>query len=250
MIKKSIFIALFICLSLLALSQPSDNSLIDRGRKAYKTGKFDTALEAYKALEKKGYKSFALFYNLGNTYFKLKDIPHAILYYERAKKLNSSDEDLLFNLQLANTKITDKVNKLSSGTNFAQVILWLNTDTWALGSFIFFLLFLISLLLFLYVASAPKKRALFSVFSFCLLFSVATAFMAYENQHILNGTKEGIVFESSTTVKSAPGESGNNLFIIHKGLKVAIIELSGKFAKIKLADGNVGWIPRSVIKKI
>ena len=47
------------------------------------------------------------------------------------------------------------------------------------------------------------------------------------------------------TVKSSPSSSGVDLFVLHEGTKVEIMDKADNWDKIKIADGSVGWMPSS-----
>lgn len=248
--KKILLNLLISCLALMAWTQNTDEARITEGKKAYEAGKYDAALAAYTQLTQKGYQSFELYYNLGNTYFKLNDIANAILNYERAKKLNQTDEDLLFNLQLANTKITDKVSVLPTGNGFKKLTQSLNTDTWGLLSLAAFILATGTLFLFLYIQSLSLKRFVLGTFFVLIFFSIFAYVLAHQSEKWRKNATEGIIFNPSVTVMSSPNASGTQLFVIHEGLKVEILESNNKHLKIKLADGNVGWINETDLEKI
>ena len=233
-----------------SVAQVSDQSLIESGRHAYAEGKFAAALEHYKMLNDKGYHSFELYYNIGNTYFKLNNIPAAILYYEKARRLNPHDGDLLFNLELANSKIADKVEVLNQGQFLESFLRQLAVDSWAILSVAFFFLFLITLFLFIYLRQATSKRLFMGMSAICLLLSFIMFFMAWQSRKELYDRNYGIVFDPSITVKSAPGDAGNKLFVIHEGLKVELLQRNGEYSKIKLPNGHIGWIPAESVERI
>ena len=56
---------------------------------------------------------------------------------------------------------------------------------------------------------------------------------------------------SSVVVKSTPNESGTDLFVLHEGTRVEIIDDSMKeWKEIRLADGKVGWMPAEAMEVI
>ena len=57
-----------------------------------------------------------------------------------------------------------------------------------------------------------------------------------------------IVFDEKVSVKSAPLSSGQEVFEIHEGLKISILDEVDVWKKIKLADGKTGWIPSESLK--
>ncbi|MCD4679268.1 MAG: TonB-dependent receptor [Bacteroidales bacterium] len=105
----SIYIFTFLLIPLFA----SDHSLIiNDANKAYSEGQYADAIELYEQLINNGLESPELYYNLGNSYFKINDLPSAILYYEKAIKLDPGDEDVIFNLKVANSMIPDKIEEV------------------------------------------------------------------------------------------------------------------------------------------
>ena len=89
-----------------------NQSLITDANQSYSDGDFQEAVEWYEQVLANGYEAPQLYYNLGNSYFKSNNLPAAILNYERAKRLAPNDEDITFNLKLANLKTLDKTEPI------------------------------------------------------------------------------------------------------------------------------------------
>ena len=81
------------------------------GDSAYVKNDYASAIQIYEALLKEG-EAAEVYYNLGNSYYTAGDIAKAILNYERAKLLAPDDEDITFNLQVANQKVVDSIQEL------------------------------------------------------------------------------------------------------------------------------------------
>jgi|Deesub1362B_J571_1020462.scaffolds.fasta_scaffold00638_3 tetratricopeptide (TPR) repeat protein len=227
--------------------------LFQKGNDLYRQEKYEEALQAYQEILDMGYESADLYYNIGNAYYKLGEYPRAILFYERALRLRPDDEDIRFNLQLANLSVVDKIPQLPELFYirlFRQFrdLFSLHTWTWlALGSYFFFAFGLI----FWILARRPRIRSLarfIAVFScgVCLVFSLTF----YSKARSMSHNVEAIVMSSSVDVLSAPGESGTEIFTIHAGLKVKIVEESGDWYEIKLPDGKTGWLKKEHLEII
>lgn len=240
----------FCCLS--AFAQANYTDQLSKAEKFYAEKDFESALNIYSEIENSGNFSFELYYNMGNCHFKLDDIASSILYYERAKKLNPTNEDLLFNLEYAQSKTADKVEALpkSRAANLYDSVLNLfSVDGWATVSVVLFITGLIALFLFFYLSQISiKKLSLIS--SIIVLVLSGSSYLLASSKLAKENIREGIVFSSTVNVTSSPNNSGTELFVIHEGLKVEILETSGDYVKIKLADGNVGWIETSNIQVI
>jgi SH3-like domain-containing protein len=60
-----------------------------------------------------------------------------------------------------------------------------------------------------------------------------------------------IVMRPVTSVKSSPSaEASKDLFILHEGTKVRILDTVGSWNNISLADGRQGWLPSDDIAVI
>lgn len=227
------------------LASVSYNYWFDEGNDAYNEGNYEQAVEFYNQVVEAGYESADLYYNMGNTYYKLKQYPMSILYYEKALKLRPGDEDIRTNLEIANLAIVDKINAIPKPF-FER---WWNgiktsfsADGWAWISIVSLALFLLCLFAFLTARRTGLRKAGFFVgllLLLCLAFSVVFAIEKYND---LKHQDEAIVMTPTITVKSSPSDISVDLFVLHEGAKVRILETSNGWNKIKIADGSVGWL--------
>jgi tetratricopeptide (TPR) repeat protein len=88
------------------------NSLWAKGNEAYSMGEFNNAIQCYSKIEKQGLVSAALYYNMGNAYYRLKENGKAILYYERTLKVDPANSDARINLQFAGAQTLDKIEEV------------------------------------------------------------------------------------------------------------------------------------------
>lgn len=219
----------------------------------YADAKYDSATIAYQKVLDAGYHSAELYYNLGNGFYKLNEIPSAILYFEKALKLDPSNEDVLFNLKLANTRIQDKIEALP----LLFFIRWyvglynmFSVDNWAMISLVLFSIFaLFSLFYFLGKNIIMRKTGFYLGFIFIFL-SFASLFLTYKKHLSQQEQAQAIVFTPSVTVKSSPNANGVDLFVIHEGTKLYVIDKVGKWCEIKIANGSIGWIEIKMIELI
>lgn len=228
-------------------------SNFEKANEFYNQAIYDSALIQYHSILDAGYTSDKLLYNLGNTYFKLKDLPHAILYYEKALKLNPSDENILHNLSIANSMIVDKIEPMPE---IFFVVWWrtfyslLPADTWAWISIIFFGLSL--LLVYFYLTSykvAVRKLSFFTALMMVFLF-VGSFGLASQKYYYTQQINEAIVFVPTITIKSSPSASSVDLFVLHEGTKVTLMDETADWQQIRIANGSIGWLPSDVIKGI
>ncbi len=250
--KKLIIIITVLLISGLAFAD-DNRILIDEANKNYSDDNFDQAIEMYQKVIENGYESTELYFNLGNAYFKLNNIPSAILYYEKAKKLDPLDKDILFNLQIANNRIVDKIETVPDifyQRWWNMLVYSLTVEEWGWISLISFALIFIMLLFFLLSNMFWLKKMSFWMGLLFILFSGTSYLLANQKYNSFKKDHQAIVFTPTVTVKSSPSETGIDLFVIHEGTKVLITDHIGIWYEVEIANGSVGWIQESDLIKI
>ena len=215
--------------------------------------KYQEAVSIYEGILLEGKTSAELYFNLGNSYYKAGDFNRAILNYERARLLAPNDEDIEFNLQIANQFVVTSVEPLPQPffVRWSNSFININSsDDWAKISIFSFILFLILLGLFLFSKTVGVKRFAFISGILILLISLITFSFASKQKSKIQHRNHAIVFCPRVTVKSSPSETGTDLFLIFERLKVEITDSLSNWKEVKLLDGNQGWLPDSCIVKI
>ncbi|RPH32540.1 MAG: tetratricopeptide repeat protein [Bacteroidales bacterium] len=217
-------------LSINSLMAVNVDALMSDANKSYSDGKFDDAVKAYESIVKQGYRSDILYYNLGNAYFKTKNISAAILNYERALLLNPGDENTRFNLDLAKTFTVDRIEPLPEFfliTFFNKFRLFMSTNGWAYSGLFFFILSLVLAYFFWFTYNPSIKKISFSVGVLTILITLLSFTFSLQQKNIIVDHRYGILMPSVVAVKSSPGDSGKDLFVLHAGTKVKIIDSVG-----------------------
>jgi tetratricopeptide (TPR) repeat protein len=250
---KRIFLFLLFIFPLIQVAAADSKDLSGIANEDYKAGKYAKAAETYEKIIGSGYESVETYYNLGNAYFKLNKLPEAILYYEKARKLSPGDEDINYNLKVANSKIVDKIDilpELFYVRYWKTIISWFSVDQWAKLSIVFFCLFFVLAGLYLYSRRQLIRMMAFWTAVAVFLLTVLTFSIAVKNYNVLINQKEAVVFTPALTVKSSPDEGSVDLFVLHEGTKVIISDNLGTWTKITISNGSVGWVPSSELKLI
>ncbi|MCD8318622.1 MAG: tetratricopeptide repeat protein [Paraprevotella sp.] len=220
---------------------------------AYAEKKYDEAISLYTSLLRKGMNA-DIYYNLGNSYYKTDRMAEAILNYERAALLDPGNSDIRFNLELARSKTIDQITPASEMffvTWSKDVVNLLGADGWAhVGVIAFVCACVLALLFFMGNKVAWKKIGLLGAFVMLIVVVFANIF-AWRQHEELNVRTGAVVMSSSVSVKSTPNESGTDLFVLHEGTRVEVIDDSMKdWKEIQLADGKVGWMPTKAMERI
>ena len=221
---------------------------------AYINDDFVSAIMMYETILNNEGESADIYYNLGNSYYKMDNIAKAVLNYEKALMLNPGDGDIRFNLELAQSKTVDKVVPISE----MFFVTWaksftnsLNEVGWSKIGIISFVFTLLSLTLYFFGKKILFKKIGFiiavSLFFICIIANVCASFQKKR----LMKNEYAIIMVPSVTVKSTPNENGTDLFILHEGRKVLIKDNTMKdWMEIQLEDGNAGWVPVKIIEII
>lgn len=239
-------IAILLVLSFLPVSSQSGSGyFFEQGNTAYRANDFAKALEWYNKILDTGYTGSALYYNIGNCYFKLEQVGPAILFYEKALRLAPGDEEIRFNLDLANSKVIDRIQQPPK----LFIYRWWDSlvDAFSLGQLtwltavFFFLLVAIHVVKLLFADRLPAwmTRYGFIVLAALLMFFGLLLFTA---ANYYGNERDAIVLAPRVNVLSAPGEQGNEIFVLHEGVKVWRSEQRGDWVRIELPDGKTGWI--------
>jgi tetratricopeptide (TPR) repeat protein len=244
---------LFVLVFVTSISLAQDDKLFQEGNEYYRQKQYDKAIITYNQLVRENFESAALYYNLGNAYFRMERIGYAILYYEKALKLAPNDEDIVHNLTLANLKIIDKVESLPKFFLFQwwEGLLSLFTSSgWTIISYICYIILIISIGFYFYIKTGSQQKiVLISGFAGLLLLIISSSVLAVKLKRELN-IKNGIVVENTANVKLSPDSGSNDAFIVHEGLKVILEDRVDEWVKVRLQDGKVGWLPQEDVKVI
>jgi tetratricopeptide (TPR) repeat protein len=242
---------LLFLLSSAYMNAQSADKMYSLGNDAYKAKNYPQAIVAYQQLLAEGYHSAAVYYNLGNAYYKADSISQSILAYERALRLSPADEDIRFNLKLANLKTVDRiipVPQLYVVEKWRGLISAQSSRSWAIWAVVSIWLSLIAFTLYLFISSL--RRAGFYAGGVLLFFSLSFFYLSYTQRGIEAGKDQAILTVSNTYIKSAPDDTSTDLFMIHEGTKLHIMDKVGNWSKIRLADGKVGWVEQNAFTLI
>jgi tetratricopeptide (TPR) repeat protein len=249
--KKLIFSTVLL-FSLVVFSQTPDK-LFSKANGLYKSGKYEKAIELYLIIEKQGLQSDDLYFNLGNCYYKLNKVAPSIYFYEKALKINPVNDDVITNLAFAKRMTIDVIEELPKTflQKFSEnVIQKLPFDSWAIIAVI--ASFLVSILfLFYYFSDSSKMKLLYFNSSILALFIlIVSVFFAFKNYNTVQNNKTAIIFSVKVAIKNAPTFSSEEVFTLHEGTKVIVVDELDNWKKIKLADGKIGWVYSDKLKVI
>ena len=251
--KRILFILLIIFTAFRINANNALQDSIAKANKSYLEKDFDAAIKTYNAVVLLGYSSPKLYYNLGNSYYKSDKIALAIVNFERALKLDPSFDDARYNIEMANKLIIDKIETVPEiflVTWFKALIGLFSFDFWAYLSVFLFAVTLIFASLYLFSRNLVLRKISFFLGLFSLFFVLLTFLFAQKQYEYQVETRTAIIYETAITVKSSPSESGTDIFPLHEGTKVQLLEDVGEWTQIKIANGEQGWLKKENIIEI
>lgn len=252
-IKGNLRILLLILFSSAKVFSSDPTSLYQKAIELYKAKDYTNAALQYEQLIKEKYIFPEIYYNLGNCYYKTDNNARAILNYERALRYNPDDEDINFNLKVAQLKLIDKIDvvpEIFYVRWIKEIYSLFSTDIWAVILAICVWLFFLFVALYVLSNRILLKKAGFLLAIFFLLLSSFTWFLGQQNYKSTHLNKSGIVIAASAYVKSSPGETNTDLFLLHEGTKLNVLDEYDNWLKISIANGGVGWLKKSELEEI
>jgi hypothetical protein len=247
-----LFCGVIVLFSSAVFAQTSHDAF-DHGNELYRVGKYQEAVKEYESIINQGKFSAELYFNLGNAFYRDRQLARAILSYERAAQYHPNDPDIEHNLKLAYLKTIDRIEPVPE----MFFIQWMR----AVGSLmpsetvrvIFILNWIVlfgsltTMYLVLHTGVLRVVRKLF--FISCTLVALCAAMVGIQSFRDTAQDK-AIIIAQTVTAKSSPDVKAVDAFVIHEGLKVKLSDAVGEWVKVTLVDGKVGWIPAEQCERI
>ena len=240
-------LSLLFCLA----NYAQNDTIFDAANGLYNKGKYAEAIDKYTRILETKKHSAALYFNLANAHYKLNNIAPSIFYYEKALQLAPNDKDIKNNIAFARNMTIDAIDIIPEAgltkllKNIAHKF---HFDAWAKFAVLFVFAFVVLFLFYYFSFSSSKKRLAF-IGSLLALFLVCLALsFAFYKYNLDERDNPAIIFAQESTVKSEPNIRSQELFRLHEGTKIQVLDTVGDWKKIKLADGKTGWMASEDIK--
>lgn len=250
-IKKLIW-CLVIILRFADISAAGDSAFHSAGE-LYQQGDYEAALTAYQEIIQSGFEAPDLYYNMGNAAFRSNRIGHAILYFEKALKMDPSHEDAIHNLEFVSRYRVDAFDEVPEF--FLRTWIWKGVRlvperTWSILALFFFTLMLTSILFYLFTKRLTLKKAGFFTALLSLILFGTTLAASVVRHHNIVAPEQGVILSPSVVVRSTPSDSGTELFILHEGTMIRTNESVTGWQNIRIIDGREGWIRDADFERI
>lgn len=245
--NKIVYLLFFCFFSLSA----QNKDLFQEANTAYNEGNYSEAINTYERILENGETSADLYYNLANAHYKLSHIAPSIYYYEKALQLKPNDKDTANNLEFARNMVIDDIEKVPEAGLSKMVnntISKLSLDGWAWMAIVSSLIFAIFFLLYYFSAGTKLKRLFFGVSMLFLIVSLGSVGFAYQQQLSIQNSQYAIIFSEEVPVRSEPNLRSDELFFLHEGTKLEVLETFQDWIKLELSNGAQGWITKKEVR--
>ena len=222
----------------------TDASLFSQANSQYQNGNFKEAAAGYEKIISQGNPSAAVYYNLGNAYFRLNQKGRALISYERALEVSPRDRDVLWNKNILKTALPDHIEPQDEGLTLS----WIRKITDFLSiheiasvfSGLLFLFMIISALLFL-IPPAGQWAGRFRVLLLVLFLPVSALFVM-KWLDVKDPTV--VVLSKEVYARYGPSDTETKAFLLHEGAEAKVRDETEGWLYVGLANKNSGWVPK------
>ncbi|MFV0541961.1 MAG: tetratricopeptide repeat protein [Aestuariibaculum sp.] len=248
--KNVLYIVAFVLgFSVLAQNQ----ALFNHANTLYNEGKYAEAIDKYEAILATKQQSAELFFNLANANYKLNNIASSIYYYEKALLLNPNDNDIKNNLSFAQNMTVDVIDTVPEGAFaklFDNITHSMSFDEWAKTAVVLVFVTVLLFMFYYFAFSTVKKRLAFVGSLTALGLMLLCLTLAFHSYNLNKKNRPAIVFAQESKVNDEPNLRSQEVFRLHEGTKVQILDTVSNWKKIRLSDGKTGWISSKDIKAL
>lgn len=239
--KKLFYLLVFFSAGVFA----QESSLFEEANADYAAGNYEQAIDKYEEILENGKTAVAVHFNLANAHYKLNNIAPSIYHYEKALQMAPGDEDVRNNLVFAQNMAIDEIEE----TPRSQFSNWIragytafSTSGWGWIGITFMLLFVCLFLAYFFSSRPLIKRVFFIAGLFAFFLAIGSVAMGYFRQDLEQSRNFAIVFSEEAEVRNEPNRRAEEIFVLHEGAKVEVLEDFQAWSRIELANGNQGWM--------
>jgi len=229
------------------------SQLLEQAADAYNQKDYSTAIDLYEQVLNEENYSLELYYNLGNSYFKNNDLGRAILNFERALLLDAGNEDVRHNLAVARYQLTDEISEIPP---FFLKSWWFglrqltSPGVWGFLGLLLFWLGVGGLVIWQMAKSRDHRKKGFLVGVSLMAFSLLPLLLGHSAQRHLNNSEEGIILAKEVALHQGPDKMSQETMALHEGTKVELLDLIDSMYKVRLANGEEGWLVAGSFEEI
>ncbi len=255
-------IALLIIIALATLTA-SAKSVAEQADDAYSADNFRLAEKLYRQAAATDGTSATLYFNLGNTYYRLGQPGRAILYYQRALKLDPANEDAATNLAFVNSRITDKAGDRGSFMSklLDKTVSQASSDGWAWTALGAFAAVLVCVAFYIFSANVAVRKVSFFGGIALLCVAIIAIVLAVIAGRRATDNRRAIIITPSTQLSTSPRQpkdKSEEAMLLHEGTLVEIIDsvatpsdsINPMWLDVRVDNTHRAWVSAKAIERI
>ena len=220
---------------------------------AYAAANYSLAVEKYEAILNEKVFSKELYYNLANSYYRLNKTGKAVLNYERALRLAPADGDIKNNLSIAKSRIVEDIEPISN----VFIVRWwrilrggMSADGWSVWGIMFLWVGIAGIALWLLSTERLMKKRGFLTGVVLIPLSILPFLLARDAQLESSIDYMGVITATESPFRSSPDANAAPVAILHEGIKIQILDKIAQLVKVRLPNGEEGWVEEGAIERI
>ncbi|HEY9186103.1 MAG TPA: tetratricopeptide repeat protein [Salegentibacter sp.] len=235
------------------LMPAQNDALFEKANTQYAEGNYEEAISLYEQIIENNETSVAVYYNLGNSHYKLNNVGPSIYYYEKALQLDPNDEDVQNNLAFARNMTLDAIPEAETrgfSRFINELVSMFSYNTWGVLAIIFSVLLAVFFVIYYFHSQPLVKRIFFGGAVFMFILMAASVFFAFQQQEIQLNNKFAIIYVEEAEIRNEPSQRAGNAFTLHEGTKARVLEDYQGWVKLELANGTQGWTLDDNLRKL
>lgn len=195
-----------------------------------------------------GIENGKLFYNLGNTYFRMGDIGRALLVYRRAEAYRPNDPNLHRNMQFARARRLDTFEEPQTTRVLKTLFFWHYDLSQRSRAVLFGAFFGAAWLLATVRILAPRGWLAWLLAGAALLAALLLGSLAADVAH-MRRVQPGVILAEEVVARKGDSRSYEPSFKepLHAGTEFIRLESRGDWFRVALPDGSECWLPESAV---
>jgi tetratricopeptide (TPR) repeat protein len=252
--SKRQFLFLLSCISVLWSNYLIAGTITyEKANQYYHNQQYAEALDLYNQMINEKVVNASVYYNAGNTHYKLGKMGMAIWCYQKALQLDPTNVLIAENLQLTQQKVPTKA---STGNAFVpiamlkKVLYFHSANRWAVGAIA---LFFVAMAIYVF-RKIYKMPPIFIALQRLSWYAFGIYLIATISRQVFDKTCKYAIIIENAILYNNPKEQGLQQPEQTEGLQVQVISfakggvMNASKYKIRLQSGREAWVDESVIK--
>jgi len=217
------------------------SAAFDSANRLYEQGKFADAAAAYQKIIQSGSVSSAVYFNLGNAYFKSGQLGRAIGALREAENLTPRDPDVRANLQFVRARVQGPTG---SAASWQRWLSGLTLNEWAVVTAVIVWLWLGLLILIQFrpVLKQSVRGLLWCGAVVILLFGGCT-YAAWSGE----STKTAVIIAPDAVVHNGPLDEAPAAATVHDGAELTVLDTKNDWLQVQVDAKRVGWVKKEQV---